>query len=102
MEHLERHALDSYNGTPPTHDWYRCVDDTWVKIKVDQLVPFFYHINNVNQYINVTQEELKDGKLAFLDCLVSIVEDGKLRTSVYRKSTHTVLISTYCLSPIIP
>ena len=88
MEHFERQALDSYTGTPPTH-WYRYVDDTWVKIKVDQLVPFFDHINNVNQYIKFTQEELKDGKLAFLDCSVSIVEDGKLRTSVYRKSTHT-------------
>ena len=88
MEHFERQALDSYTGTPPTH-WYRYVDDTWVKIKVDQLVPFFDHINNVNQYIKFTQEELKDGKLAFLDCLVNIVEDGKLRTSVYRKSTHS-------------
>ena len=43
MEHFERQALDSYTGTPPTH-WYRYVDDTWVKIKVDQLVPFFDHI----------------------------------------------------------
>ena len=80
--------LGNITGTPPTH-WYRYVDDTWVKIKVDQLVPFFDHINNVNQYIKFTQEELKDGKLAFLDCSVSIVEDGKLRTSLYRKSTHT-------------
>ena len=88
MEHFERQALDSYTGTPPTHG-YRYVDDTWVKIKVDQLVPFFDHINNVNQYIKFTQEDLKDGKLAFLDCSVSILEDGKLRTSVYRKSTHT-------------
>ena len=88
MEHFKRQALESYTSTPPTH-WYHYVDDTWVKIKVDQLVPFFDHNNNVNQYIKFTQEELEDGKLAFLDCLVSTVEDGKLRTSVYRKSTHT-------------
>ncbi|XP_072028313.1 uncharacterized protein [Amphiura filiformis] len=36
-----------------------------------------------------TQEELKEGKLAFLDCLVTVESDGRLETSVYRKDTHT-------------
>ena len=63
------------------------------KSKLTNSFPFLT-INNVNQYIKFTQEELKDGKLAFLDCLVNIVEDGKLRTSVYRKSTHTDQVLT--------
>ena len=88
MERFERTALASYVGSPPTH-WFRYVDDTWVKIRKDQLVPFFDHINNVNPYIKFTQEELQDGKLAFLDCLVSITKEGNLNTSVYRKATHT-------------
>ncbi|XP_072046940.1 uncharacterized protein [Amphiura filiformis] len=88
MERFERRALESYTGTAPSH-WYRYVDDTWVKIKEDQLVPFFAHINNVNQHIKFTQEEPKDGKLAFLDCLVSIQSNGELITSVYRNDTHT-------------
>lgn len=32
-EEVERKALETYNGAPPTH-WY--VDDTWVKINEDQ------------------------------------------------------------------
>ena len=35
------------------------------------------------------RQELKDEKLAFLDCLNSIVGDSGLHTSVYKKSIHT-------------
>ncbi|XP_072023154.1 uncharacterized protein [Amphiura filiformis] len=88
MEQFEQLALTSYAGTPPSH-WYRYVDDTWVKLRKDQLAPFYNHINNVNEHIKFTQEELKDNKLAFLDCLVTVQSDGSLETSVYRKDTHT-------------
>ncbi|XP_072047005.1 uncharacterized protein [Amphiura filiformis] len=88
MEQFERTALDSFTGTPPTH-WYRYVDDTWVKINKDQLSPFFEHINQVNEHIKFTQETIKEGKLAFLDCSVHVQSDGKIETSVYRKDTHT-------------
>ena len=60
-----------------------------MKLRKDQLAPFFDHINSVNEHIKFTQEELKDSKLAFLDCLVTVQSDGSLETSVYRKDTHT-------------
>ncbi|XP_072177261.1 uncharacterized protein [Diadema setosum] len=88
MERFERQALHSYTGISPTY-WFRYVDDTWVKIREDQLDSFFDHINKVNKYIKFTQERAKEGKLAFLDCLVNIQSDGTLHTSVYRKETHT-------------
>ena len=88
MEHFELVALQSYSGIPPT-PWFRYVDDTSVKIRKDQQVPFFDHINQVNKHIKFTQEELKEDKLAFLDCLVTVQVDGTLETSVYRKDTHT-------------
>ncbi|XP_072021357.1 uncharacterized protein [Amphiura filiformis] len=38
MERFERLALQSYNGTPPTH-WFRYVDDTLVKLKKSEQAP---------------------------------------------------------------
>ncbi len=32
MEEVERKALDTYSGEVPSQ-WFRYVDDTWVKIK---------------------------------------------------------------------
>ncbi len=42
--------------------------------------------------IKFTQEELNEGNLAFLDCLVTIQSDGTPETSVYRKDSHHPLI----------
>ena len=47
------------------------------------------HINNVDQNIKFTQEGMNNGTLAFLDCAVTVQEDGSLNTTVYRKATHT-------------
>ncbi|XP_072016889.1 uncharacterized protein [Amphiura filiformis] len=88
MERFERLALQSYNGTPPTH-WFRYVDDTLVKLKKSEQAPFFEHINAVDENIRFTQEGLHDNKLPFLDCLVTVENNGSLNTTVYRKSTHT-------------
>ena len=88
MEQFEHTVLTTFTGIPPSH-WFRYVDDTWVKLKKAQLIRFFEHINRVNKHIKFTQEPIKDGKLAFLDCSVSVQDDGSLTTSVYRKDTHT-------------
>uniref|UniRef100_A0A3B3I5H2 NACHT domain-containing protein n=1 Tax=Oryzias latipes TaxID=8090 RepID=A0A3B3I5H2_ORYLA len=44
MEEVERRALDSFPGTTPSH-WFRYVDDTWVKIKSQEVETFTDHIN---------------------------------------------------------
>ena len=69
MEMFEKKALSTYPGTPPSK-WFRYVDDTWVKIKTNELDSFFTFINNVDSNIGFTQEGMADNKLAFLDCLV--------------------------------
>ena len=88
MEEVEQRALTSYNGIPPTH-WFRYVDDTWVKIRSDEVEPFTAHINSVDRNIKFTREDVKDNVLPFLDCEVCIEQDRSLSVGVYRKPTHT-------------
>ncbi len=81
MERFEHTALNSFSGTPPSH-WFRYVDDTWVKIKKYQATAFLDHIK-------FTQEAIRDGKLAFLDCSVHVLANGRRETSAYIMYTHT-------------
>ncbi|KAL3972435.1 transcription elongation factor S-II [Sarotherodon galilaeus] len=88
MEEVERKALGSFKGRVPSH-WYRYVDDTWVKIKTQEVESFTAHINAVDKNIKFTREDTKDNCLPFLDCAVHIEENGNLNIEVYRKPTHT-------------
>ena len=65
------------------------MDDTWVKIKSQDVPLFTEHINSVDAHIKFTREDAKDGVLAFLDCEVKVGVGGRLFVSVYRKPTHT-------------
>ena len=54
----------------------------------DEIDPFHHHLNEQNTDIQFTREVEENGKLPFLDCLVSR-DENSLRTAVYRKPTHT-------------
>ena len=88
MENFEQTVLDKYPGNPPKL-WLRYVDDTFVIIDRNEAASFYNFINEVDPNIKFTQEECVDNKLAFLDCQVHIHEDGSLKSTVYRKPTHT-------------
>ncbi|KAM7378702.1 hypothetical protein PAMP_004307 [Pampus punctatissimus] len=88
MEEVERRALNSFKGATPSH-WFRYVDDTWVKIKTQEVQAFTEHINSVDRNIKFTREDVKDNSLPFLDCDVHIGKDRSLHIGVYRKPTHT-------------
>ena len=62
MQNIEESALSTCRQTIPL--WLRYIDDTF------------------------TREDEENGKLPFLDCMVSR-DDNSLRTTVYRKPTHT-------------
>jgi len=49
---------------------------------------FTEHINSVDKNIKFTREDTKDNSLPFLDCAVSIDENGSLSIEVYWKPTH--------------
>ena len=68
--------------------WLRCVDDTFTAVRHDEIDAFHHHLNGQNTDIQFTREAGKKGKLPFLDCLLRR-DDNSLRTTVYRKPTHT-------------
>ena len=75
----------------PHYLWKRYVDDTFT-IKSSQRKAFLDHINSIDQHIQFTSEDQgEDRSMPFLDILVMPNEDGSLRTTVYRKPTHTDL-----------
>ena len=87
MENFESRALQS-SPNPPLL-WKRFVDDTFVILKRAHKEEFLTHINSVDSNIQFTTEEPgPDGSLPFLDILISPDEEGRLKTSVYRKPTH--------------
>jgi len=83
---VEERALATCRQTVPL--WLRYVDDTFTAIQKDEIDDFHDHLNEQNADIQFTKEIEENGKLPFLDCLVSR-DNNELRTTVYRKPTHT-------------
>ena len=87
MQHIEKRALATYDQT--LHFWFRYVDDTITILQTDDIDVFHGHLNRQNSDIQFTRELEDNGKLPCVpDCLVSR-DDTRLRTTVYRKPTHT-------------
>ncbi|KAL9969279.1 hypothetical protein ACROYT_G021476 [Oculina patagonica] len=86
MQNIEERALATCRQTIPL--WLRYVDDTFTTVHKDEIDDFHKHLNEQNADIQFTREIEENGKLPFLDCLVSR-DINKIRTTVYRKPTHT-------------
>ena len=90
MEDLETKAIQSAQN-PPSF-WRRFVDDTLTIMKSSQIESFLQHLNSIDHHIQFTKEDSRpDGSMPFLDILITPREDGRLKTTVYRKPTHTDL-----------
>ena len=66
----------------------RYFDATLATVQKDDIDDFHDHLNEQKADIQFTKEIEENGKLPFLDCLVSR-DNNKLRTLVYRKPMHT-------------
>ena len=86
MQNIEERALATCRQTIPL--WLRYVDDTFTAVHKDEIDDFHNHLNEQHADIQFTREIEEDGKLPFLDCLVSH-DNNELRTTVYRKPTYT-------------
>jgi hypothetical protein len=87
MEQFEREAIKTAKHPPVI--WLRYVDDTYVILQEQYTDEFTAHINAINPSIEFTIEKPTEDKLPFLDCLVHRNPDYTLKTTVYRKATHT-------------
>ena len=95
MQNSEEQTLATYSQTLPLCRCY--VDDTITAVHKNKIYEFHEHLNKQNSSIQFTKE---NGKIPFLDCLVTR-ENNTLRTTVYRKRTHTVRLLTKRLTVIL-
>ena len=81
---IEEQALATYTRTIPLR--LRYVDDTFTAVHKDGIDDFPEHLNKQNADIQFTKEIEENGKILFLDCLVTR-DNNKLKTTIYRKPT---------------
>ena len=86
MQNIEEQALATNSETLPF--WLCYVDDTITAVHESKIDEFHEHWNKWNTNIQFTKEIEENGTIPFLDCLVTR-ENNTLRTTVYRKPTHT-------------
>ncbi len=75
--------------------WLSSVDDTFVILKRNDLEHFHTIINSMNANIKFSREEEQNNQLPFLDVLIKRRRDGKINTSVYRKSSISDIVLHY-------
>ena len=69
--------------------WKRYVDDIFATVKERYLEKTLDWLNSRHDSIKFTVEKESDGKLPFLDLIMSKKEDGSLAFGIYRKPTST-------------
>ena len=92
MFDIEERALETYLAEMPVWKRYvndTFVDDTFVVIQEDLVEEFHSCLNSVEKTIRFTKELENEGRLSFLDVVVSRKENGTITTEVHRKPTHT-------------
>ena len=86
MQNIGERALATCKRTLPL--CLRYVDDTFTASHKDEIDDFHEHFNGQNADIQFTKDIEENGKILFLDCLVTR-DNNEPRTTIYRKPTHT-------------
>ena len=78
MEHFKMKAINSFPFT--ADEWKRYVDDIFAKWRhrIDNLDDFLARLNSLSKHIKLTIDMEKDGKIPFLDVLLTKKEYGGL------------------------
>ena len=83
MQNIEEQALATYTRTINTFAVHK-----------DGIDDFHEHLNRQNADIEFTKEIEENGKIPSLDFLVTR-DNNRLRTTIYRKPTHTDRLLDY-------
>ncbi|XP_028415011.1 uncharacterized protein LOC114538091 [Dendronephthya gigantea] len=86
MQDLEKKSVTNNDNIK---SWNRYVDNVFATVKKDKTDDILYEINQTIENIKFTKEEEHNNQLAFLDVLLTRINDGTINTRVYRKKTHT-------------
>ena len=87
MEHMEAEAIETCPYT--LRCWRRYVDDVFAIVRKEGTDGILSHLNSFYPTIQLTVEVEDEGKLPFLDALVSRKEDGRLpNKSLQEENTH--------------
>ena len=101
---LSHHEVEWLRDCPTSFKpllYRRYVDDTFLAFRSQEHIPLFLeYLNSKHPNIEFTSEEENNGKLPFLDILVSRENDHSFKTSIYRKPTFTGLTTKF--SSFIP
>ncbi|GJQ76462.1 hypothetical protein Trydic_g2175 [Trypoxylus dichotomus] len=81
--------MDSYEHKSKV--WLRYVDDTFViwPHGEEEVNGFLHHLNGLEESIKFTMELEVNNRIPFLEALVHKQSEGTLRTTLYKKPTHT-------------
>lgn len=69
--------------------WWRYVDDVFAPVKERYLDQTLTMLNSQHETIKFTVEKEQDGKLPFLDLMISRKDDNTLSFGIFRKPTST-------------
>ena len=91
MQNAEEQALVTYSETLPL--WLRYIDDTITAVHESKIDEFYEHLNRQNTSIQFTTEIEENGKIPFLDCLVTR-RNNTLTEPLSTGKLHT--LTDYC------
>ena len=95
VQNIEEQALATYTRTVPL--WLRYVNDIFTAVHKDGIDDFHEHLNIENADMQFTKEIEENGKIPFLDCLVTrdnnkLKNDYLQKTDPYRPITRPVFV----------
>ena len=94
MSHNEGSWIENYKGVKPFY-YRRYVDDIFCIFSTEvDAKHFLSYLNLQHKNIRFTFESENEGKLSFLDVLIS-KKNGKFETTFFRKTTFTGLLTNF-------
>ena len=93
MEDLERSVFESLGFVLPFYFWY--VDDTLLCIPLDKLQIVIDTFIEYHPRIQFTHEMKRNNRTSFLDLEIIQLDNGKIVSNWYRKSTYSVRLLNF-------